>query len=249
MNTQTNPQTKSEKIIVGEVIREAWHFVRGLKWPFFWMAIIFPAIILPLTMMILLYALKMVVPVFYSQAMVLIFTSFKFIYVFIFWYLFAILISLAVRQTISMPIVVPMAFSDCMRVKEKIFYLFLLLLCIFEITMLVNGLITYNGLIRMILQVAIFLPFIYLSLITITFALPLIIFKRCGVQYALISAYKIMNKYWLNVVICYLILSIINLICALPILEIAMIWTIPMFFTMIGVLFKKAYSLESRSNT
>lgn len=236
MNDQINLQGVSEKIAIGGVIREAWYFVRGIKWPFFWMAIVFPLLLPCIFVLIFLYMPRTLF--IYHPA--IFFPLFKLIYAITLWYLFAILITLGVRQTIGMPIVIPLAFSDCMRVKGKLFFLFLLLFSVFEITNFINGITISTGLIGIFTQVIIFLPFVYLSLLVITFALPLIVFKRYDIQYALISAYNMMNKYWLKVTICYLILCIINLICTLPPLEIAMLWTVPMFFTMIGVLFKNA---------
>lgn len=79
------------------------------------------------------------------------------------------------------------------------------------------------------------LPGIYL-LVGYTLSLPLIIDKGLGPWAALEVSRKAIHKKWWTVFGVYLVMSVIGVVSALP-AGLGLIWTIPMYFVLIGVLY------------
>ncbi len=83
------------------------------------------------------------------------------------------------------------------------------------------------------------LPGIYLS-VGYALSLPLILDKGMGPWQALEASRKAIHKKWWTVFGMYLVMMLIYLVSAIP-FGIGLIWTIPMFFVAIGVLYVRCF--------
>ncbi len=83
------------------------------------------------------------------------------------------------------------------------------------------------------------LPGIYLSL-GYVLTMPLILEKGLGPWQALEASRKAIHKKWWSVFGLYLVMSLIYMVSAIP-LGIGLIWTVPMFMVMVGVLYVRLF--------
>ncbi len=87
------------------------------------------------------------------------------------------------------------------------------------------------------------LPGIYLT-IGYTLTLPLILHKGLGPWEAMEASRKAIHKKWWTVLGLYLVMMLLYAVSAIP-LGLGFIWTIPMFFVLIGVLYVRLFGDES----
>lgn len=80
------------------------------------------------------------------------------------------------------------------------------------------------------------LPGIYL-MVGYSLALPLILDRDCGIWEAMEGSRKAIHKKWWKVFGLYLVMYLIFLVSLIP-LGIGMIWTVPMFFMLAGILYR-----------
>jgi len=241
MNNQRDSLNTPKRMIIKDILLEAWQLVSGLKWPVCWVLTLLPTayFIVAIIITLLLHPRSMLLTI--PFFIIAVCTT-----CFVMWCTLAIVIMLGVRQAIGLPIDVKVVYSQCMEVKDKLLYLFLIWMSINGICVLVQHVLIPSNTIGMILNIALDLITLYCTLPLMIFALPLIVTKRCDLQYALENAYNIMNQYWFVIIACYVIMMIISAISAIP-LGIGLLWTIPMYYAMAGVLFRNAYGLKRNS--
>lgn len=232
MNTQT-------RINIINLIIEAWQLSYGMKWPVFALGILIPltySLLLVITAYILVpNKLFMSLPFFIiAVAIALV----------IVWFTVVILVMLGVRQAIGLPISIDDVYSHCMEVKDKLIYLGLIWIAITG----TFALITFMTKGSFILFPLFYCLSLYIKLPLILFGIPLVVTKHYDMAIILEECYKTMNRHWLQILASYLILSGILLISSIP-LGIGLIWTIPMYFTMAGILFRDIFGLKRKKQT
>lgn len=231
---------------MADVLKESWQLVSGLKLPIFIVFLIYSGLylaLIPLTFLTFILFPKTFItgnPVF-NPPMIVVFSV---IFILI-TYATAIAIVLGVRQAIGLRIRLKTAFNDCMKVKKDLFFLFLFLIVLMGLLEFTHYFIIPEGVFGNILLILIYLALSYFILPLFIFALPLIVTKRTKVADAIESSYHMMNRYWLVVYAAYIIMSIIISLSMVP-LGIGLIWTIPMYFALIGILFRNAYGLKRK---
>ena len=83
------------------------------------------------------------------------------------------------------------------------------------------------------------LPGIYLS-VGYALTLPLILDKGLGPWEALEASRKAIHKKWWTVFGLYIVMMLLYTVSAIP-LGLGLIWTVPMFFVMIGILYSRFF--------
>src|SRR5579885_1228824 len=235
-----NTQNTQKRIIVGDVLKEAWRLVSGLKWPIFWITILLPVTFSIVMFILAIFLIKQFLLLAVPLLILLSGVSF-----FLMWCMLSIVVMLGVRQAIGLPIDVRLVYSQCMQVKGSLLSLFFIWLAFFAVYAFVKYVFIPAGIIGLILNIALYLVCLYATLPIIIFALLLIITKRVSIQQALEEGYTVMNQYWLEIIACYVLMAIIGFISAIP-LGIGLIWTIPMHYAMLGILFRNAYGLKRK---
>ncbi len=86
-----------------------------------------------------------------------------------------------------------------------------------------------------------FIPGLYISVASIL-AIPLVVERKLSAWNALLVSCKAINKHWFKVFFLLLSMSLILFVSALP-LGIGLIWTLPMFIVMIGVLYNRIFGV------
>lgn len=238
VSKETQIQAVPKKIVIGTVIRESWVLVNGLKWPIFWLYLVIAPIFF-----ILVFGITTLFTLKYGPPSLLILVILLSSISFFNWCLLTIAIMLGIRQAVSLSIKLSTVFEQIMSVKLQLFYLFLVWLAIIGLFSALTHFLVLRGIVEILFLIISYLASLYFSLSIIIFALPLTIIKHEDLQTALVSSFKMMNRYWLEIITCYLIISIIILISAIP-FGIGLIWTMPMKFAMIGILFRNAYGLK-----
>lgn len=235
--------TRSQKTIsISRTFAESWELVSGFKLPIFYISLMLTAI------WTASFAIQLFLFFTFSASPLVIFLVCKLPSMIIVWYVLAVFILLGVRRAIGLPTQINLAFADCMRVKEKLFGL---LLVNMGIAFLYMGLLyslksvqSTAPFLFLLISIALFLIYFFCGLIIYVFALPLVVTKRCTVQAALISAWETMKRHGLPVMVLFIVISVIMVLSMLP-LGIGLIWTLPMYAALFGILFRDAYGLSA----
>src|SRR5262245_11018060 len=127
MNNNEITQNATNEINILRVIKEAWTLVRGLKWPVFLFIILFPIAyhLIIMAVMFLFFPLSLIFS--FSTPFLLIVFCLNFI---LMWGCFSILSILSVRHSIGLSTTINQVVKQCLSVKDKLFYLFLIWACI-----------------------------------------------------------------------------------------------------------------------
>jgi hypothetical protein len=232
-----------KNITLTYVLEQAWQLVNGLKASVACVALILSAIWLVFLFIQIVLVFLLGVDNFLS------YLAWKLPSLFLIWYVMAAYIMLGVRRAIGLPATFGLAWADCMRVKENLFYLSLMIVIPTLIfSALIHGAsasITDLPLFAAPLILLLFIAWMYYSIIIYLFALPLIVTKRAKVSDALVSAYQSMKQYWFVSIASFIIMSLILLISMIP-FGIGLIWTFPMSAALYGVLFRDVYGLSAK---
>ena len=86
------------------------------------------------------------------------------------------------------------------------------------------------------------IPGIYLS-IAYMFALPLIVEKNMDFWQAMETSRKAVTQHWFKLFFTGVLMVIIYLISTIP-LGLGLIWTIPMFVALHGVLYRRIFGID-----
>lgn len=233
---------------VGKAISDAWNLVSGLKWAIWWplmaaafLISVFAGFSMPFLMNMPQASNPTGIPALHLSLQdphSYIAFFFLFILSLIVWYVISVLVMLGVRKALGMPVSVPQAFADCMAVKWPLMGLLVVLFIINAIYGVVNAftpdfLHTLTYVIMLFFVIPIYI-----------FSLPLIVFKRCDLAYALSSGFAKMSEHWVAVFLSCLAMFLILLFSAIP-FGIGLIWTIPMYYALMGVIFRDIYGLQS----
>ncbi len=89
------------------------------------------------------------------------------------------------------------------------------------------------------------LPGIYL-MFAYMYAMPLVVEKKMGAWHALETSRKSVTKVWFRFVGLILLLSLLNLVAAIP-LGLGMIWTIPWAILAMALVYQKMYGVEAHT--
>jgi len=87
------------------------------------------------------------------------------------------------------------------------------------------------------------IPGIYLSFAYI-FTLPLIIEKDMDFWQAMTTSQKAVHQHWFKIFFTYLLMAVIYFISAIP-FGIGLIWTLPLFVALQGVLYRRIFGITS----
>lgn len=85
------------------------------------------------------------------------------------------------------------------------------------------------------------LPGIYLS-IALMLTIPLVVERKLSPWQAMMASCKAINQHWFKVFFLFVTMNIVVWISMLP-LGIGLIWTLPMFIVMIGVLYNRIFGV------
>jgi hypothetical protein len=154
---------------------------------------------------------------------------------FTFWICLVTMIMLGVRQALGMSVSVKETMRDCLNSIVDIFYLFF----VFFLLMMLFSIVSFlfpSLIVKLVCRIA----YAYCLLPIEFFAVPLVILKHLSLKEALITSFQRMNKNLGVIFGCYVGMSILLWVSIIP-LGIGLIWTIPMYIVMFGLLFKKIY--------
>lgn len=98
-------------------------------------------------------------------------------------------------------------------------------------------------LLTMLGYVLLIIPGIYLS-VAYMMSFALVIDRNMGAWEALETSRKAISKHWFKIFFLYLVMAIMSLLACLPLL-IGLIWVLPLFTIVHGLLYKKMFGVES----
>lgn len=238
---------RRKSIIVSDIIKESWQLVYGLKFPFFWrMLLIFLAKGIISFLAISLLFSTILLP---HSSIYLLITMGVFICIlsYFVWWLCISGIILGLRQSIGLVIKEKIVLANLKKTKRNIFYLFLLVAIIYSLFLFCTHFMPV-GRIGMLFKIALYLATLYCTLPLFLFALPLIVTKQSSLCFAIKSSFITMEQHWLKIFTCFAFMIVILAISILP-LGVGLIWSIPMSFAMIGILFRNIYGLKNNHHS
>jgi hypothetical protein len=264
MSTNRNEGARKE-FFVGEVIAESFKLVSGLKSPILWgygfLSMIISIIVItivssyipPLNTTMILVPATESVPAHMALSGIGTFNPYFYFVVainsFFVWYFFCTGVMLGVKKSIGLPTRFWSTFSECWNVKVNLFYLFVVWIILFGINVVTTNQIipnlTSNTGLKAILHIFTVIVIVYVKLPIIIFAVPLVVIKRYDAMRALNSSYQMMNVYGIKIMMCFFAITIITMLGSIP-LGLGLIWTIPMYFAMLGIFFRDAYHLKAK---
>ncbi len=203
------------------VLKEAWEKTNGVKaavWGAFIIFIIVSiaiSIALAFTLQILAVPEASIIGALISQAIIMLL-----IYPFL-----AGMMMIGIYRSVNLPVNASMIFGYF----DKMIPIFMAML-------LMTILITI-GFILLVL------PGIYLSVAYIL-TIPLIVEKNLGAWQALEASRKGITHHWFKIFGLYILMMILYMISAIP-FGLGLIWTIPMFITLNGILYRIIYGVEA----
>lgn len=111
----------------------------------------------------------------------------------------------------------------------------------FNRTLALLGAAILMGIVTIIGFALFILPGIYLSIATLL-TIPLVVERKLSPWQAMVVSCKAITQHWFKVFFLFLMMNIVVWISILP-LGIGLIWTIPMFIVMIGVLYNRIFGV------
>ncbi|CDZ78152.1 hypothetical protein BN59_02459 [Legionella massiliensis] len=234
----------NNSIMIGNLIKEAWQKVSGVKSIFFLSGILLPFFyfigLIFTAGYLITYSFKIT---FHLNTMLIGMVVICLVLLLIFFgmfFLIALNIILGLRRAIGLPLSIKTASSQFFQNLGPIFIVFLLWFALngglffFEIT-------GANSILFRIIS-ALVLYLLTLPLLCLT--LPFIITQRVSASVALVKTYQIMRKQGLIIVLAIILMEIILAISMIP-FGLGIIWTAPMFYILSGLLFRNAAGLRS----
>jgi len=206
-----------------DVIKEAWQRTSGLKGPVLGAGILIVIALTAVTFacMLLLNLIPNI-----DEGVISLFATVISLIITVFSYpFFAGIIMMGLHRSIDAPVSYKMAFS---------YFGYTLAIIIASICMSI--MITLG-------MVLLIIPGIYLS-IAYMFTLPLIVDKNMDFWQAMETSRKAATQHWFKLFFTAALMVIIYLISAIP-LGLGLIWTIPMFIALNGVLYRRIFGVES----
>lgn len=258
-------QTTTRKIMISQIIREAWHNVSGLKAPVMLFYALGSIVMLVLMSVISSTVSSMIDP--YSTSSpdprswpiaISLFITFL-----LEWYILSITIILGVKKALGLPVQIKSAFFDCWSAKTKLLLLFLIYGAFIISSFMISVITPNTGVIGVLLRIIKPIIFIGLEIPLLIFTLPLVVTQQSNLLEALKSSYRKMRQHGLVVMTCFLIialmiaisviaiiagltwgLSLYIVVIALVPISLGLIWSLPLYFAFTGVMFREAYELS-----
>lgn len=209
--------------LIMDVIKEAWQRTSGLKGSVFAAGIIIIVALIAVTAACML-ALNFI-PFLDEGLISLLTTGISFIITIFSYPFFAGIIMMGIHRAVDAPVSYKMAFS---------YFSYTLAIIIASLCMSI--LITLGFVLLVI-------PGIYLS-IAYMFTLPLIIDKNMDFWQAMETSRKATTQHWFKLFFTVMLMGIIYMLSAIP-LGLGLIWTIPMFIALQGVLYRRIFGIDS----
>lgn len=243
MNNPLVTKNNHNTINILNVMKEAWTLVRGLKWPVFLLIFIFPVAyhVLSIALLFLLIPHNLLL----SLPFLLIICCLNFL---LLWGCLSLLSILSVRHSIGLPTTLNLIAKQCLKAKDKLFYLFLIWACIMCTLTFIYLFLLPGGTIGTVIHILFYACLIYVSCPLLFFAIPLAITKQTELSTILEESYLAMNRNWIQILVCSVLMNIIIMISAIP-FGIGLIWTMPMYYAMTGIIFRDIYGLKKASTT
>ena len=208
---------------IQEVFQEAWQRTSGFKSPVLTavLAIIFSLAAISFSLILVMGLINEFAP-----ALVSILTgALNFIISIALYPIMAGVLMMGLHRAVDAPVSFKMAFA-------YFNYSLPIIIATFCISMLI-----------MLGFVLLIIPGIYLS-IAYVFTLPLIIEKDMDFWQAMETSRKAVHQHWFKVFFTYLLMGVIYLISVIP-MGIGLIWTIPLFVALHGVLYRRIFGIQS----
>lgn len=220
-NAQT-PDEQPEMLTwkIGDVLNEAMDLLKGCKLPF-WGALILYGVILG----VLGYALEKILATLPGDIAAPVIN--QIIVGLVSYPMGAGLMMMGIKRAAGMPLRTTMIF-DYYGKTLPIFLLNLLMIVLIAIGFLL-----------------LVLPGLYLA-IAYAFAIPLLVEKNLGIWESLETSRKMVNKFWFRYFGLILAMVVILLISAIP-LGIGLIWTLPMMFLVMGIVYRNTFVVEEEA--
>lgn len=205
-----------------EVIKEAWQRTSGLKGP-----VLGAGAIVCITIMVLSFAIIFILDLFpfvNQDFLSLVMVVINFIISILSYPFLAGIIMMGLHRAIDVPVSYKMVFS---------YIGYTLPIIIASVCM---SILIALGFVLLII------PGIYLS-IAYMFALPLIVEKNMDFWQAMETSRKAVTQHWFKLFFTGVLMVIIYLISTIP-LGLGLIWTIPMFVALHGVLYRRIFGID-----
>lgn len=206
-----------------DVIKEAWQRTSGLKG-----SVIGAGALIFIALIVISFAIIFVlniIPLIDEGGVALIAAALNFIITMLSYPFFAGILMMGLHRAVDAPVSYKMVFS---------YFSYTLPIIIASICMTIAIALGFMLLI---------IPGIYLS-IAYMFALPLIIEKNMDFWQAMETSRKAVTQHWFKLFFTAMLMGIIYLISIIP-LGLGLIWTIPMFIALQGVLYRRIFGIDS----
>lgn len=204
------------RFTISTLLKDAWHYSKGAKGSI-WAALILMYLILIGMGVASTFYLVPMLPIEDPLQILLVEGGLQLLYTFLSFAFTAGIILIAINKIGQLPYSWKMVFSGFKRFGS------LLLLFILQSVMLIIGFLLF------------ILPGIYLS-VGYILAIPLLLVKKLSPWQALEVSREAVHKRWWTVFFTLVIMGILAALSSIP-LGLGLIWTVPMFFILVGVLY------------
>jgi hypothetical protein len=249
MNNMLTLNYQKNMTNIGLIIKESWKLISGTKWIFFSLAVLLPiAYMILLFFITILFSTYLIMSINLFIAGLTLLTLSPFLWVFTNYCLFCIvtiLIMLGIRRSVGLSLELKTICRQYFRQFGPTLVIFLLWLIIELSKIYLNTLIPNHQVVLFITEQIIINYGLVFPLFC--FTLPLIITKNNSAFQALKQTYPLVRNNGFTIIICTILMVLIIPISALP-LGIGLIWTLPMGFIVIGILFRNATGLRPMSS-
>lgn len=214
---------------IGDVISEAWKKTSGLKGPF-WGALILIVLIFMVVGLVLTVALVGVGGAggaeggSRGQVSIVAQLIINLVMFAISYPLVAGIIMMGVRRSVDLPISFKLVFS---------YFGFAGTIIVAAILMTILTSIGY---------LLLFLPGLYLA-VAYMLAIPLIVEKKLGAWQAMEASRRAITHHWFKVFFLFFLMMLIAIVSAIP-LFLGLIWTYPMMFNVMGIIYREMFGVE-----
>lgn len=208
---------------IGEVFKEAWQRTSGFKAPVLGaiITICLALAVLSFSIILLIGLFNMIDPTLASLLEVI----FNFLISVVSYPLVAGILMMGLFRAVDAPVKYSMAFAY------------------FKYSLPIIIATFFSSLLVMLGFLLLVIPGIYLS-IAYVFTMPLIIEKDMDFWQAMETSRKAVHQHWFKVFLIYALVGIIYIISLIP-LGIGLIWALPFFVALHGVLYRRIFGIDS----
>jgi len=215
--TAAEVDTVPGRFTIGTLLKDAWHYSKGAKGSIWAALILMYLILIGMGAASVLYLVPMLPIQENPLQLLLVEGGLQFLYTFLSFVFTAGILLIAINKIGQLPYSWKMVFSGFKRFGS------LLLLFILQSVMLLVGFLLF------------ILPGIYLS-VGYILAIPLLFVKGLSPWQALETSRQAVHKRWWTVFFTLVVMGILVTVSSIP-LGLGLIWTVPMFFILVGVLY------------